>query len=587
MLLMHPMTPARTRGPWIDRLGRTSVFLGLLILATSGRAQELAWARATGAEGDDVAQSMTVDPDGNVLVAGYFEGTVDLDPGPGQLVRTSNGQNDVYVQKLTANGSLVWALAFGGDDADYATGISVDAQGNVYVTGAFNGTVDFDPGAGETALTSAGEYDMFLAKFSADGALIAASGIGGPGYDEPKSVAVGPLGHVYLLSYFSGTIDADPGVDVLPVTSQGELDMLLQQFSADGDLLWTRSIGSEGADLGLAMALDADENIWTTGSFENTLDVDPGAGTFELTSAGAWDIFVAKWSADGEFVWAGRMGGPENFDNGYDIAVDADGNAIVVGSFFGTGDFDPGPGEHLLTAHSMGSDDVFVQKLGPTGEFLWAVGLGGTDADLAYGVSVAEDGRIDVTGFFSGTADFDPDASAAFTMTTSSLDNFFDSYVCELDADGAFLGAWQFGGANSVATQSIARGAGDALFIAGHFENAPDFDPGPGVESTGSAGFRDAFVIRLDGVGSGVPENSSLGRPVLLPDPASDHVTIEVEAALVGAPYTVCDGQGRVVKQGRLSGMRTRVALDAFAAGTYHVRVLRGGAVGSTFIVMP
>lgn len=586
MLLMYPNTSARTRGPWPDRYVRAAAFLGLLALAAPGRAQELAWARATGAEGDDVAQSMAVDLDGNVLVAGYFEGTVDLDPGPGQLMRTSNGQNDAYVQKLTSSGSLIWALAFGGDGSDYATGISVDAQGNSYVTGAFNGTVDFDPGAGEAALTSAGEYDMFLVKFSADGTLVAAKGIGGPGYDEPKSVAVGPLGQVYLLSYFSGTIDADPGAGVLPVTSQGELDMLLQQFSADGDLLWTRSIGSEGADLGLAMALDADENIWITGSFENTLDLDPGAGTFELTSAGAWDIFVAKWSADGGFIWAGRMGGPENFDNGYDIAVDADGNAIVVGSFFGTGDFDPGPGEHLLTAHSLGSDDVFVQKLGPTGEFLWAVCLGGTDADLAYGVSVAEDGRIDVTGFFSGTADFDPDASAAFTMTTASLDNFFDSYVCELDADGTFLGAWQFGGANSVATQSIARGADDALFIAGHFENAPDFDPGPDVESTGSAGFRDAFVIRLDGVGSGVPENGGLDRPVLSPNPASDHVTIEVGAALAGAPYVVCDAQGRVVGQGRLTGLRTRVALDAFAPGRYQVRVLRGGTVAGAFVVV-
>ncbi|HEX2618265.1 MAG TPA: hypothetical protein VHL57_12030, partial [Flavobacteriales bacterium] len=564
---------------------RAAALSGLVLLAPSSNAQELAWAQAIGALGDDVVQSMTTDADGNVLQAGYFEGTVDLDPGAGQVMRTSNGLNDVFVQKLTADGALAWAFSVGGNDADYATGISVDADGNVYVTGAFNGTVDFDPGAATTSLTSAGEYDMFLTKFSADGALLRAQGIGGPGYDEPKCVAVGPLGNVYLLSYFSATIDADPGVDVLPMTSEGALDILLQKFDDHGELLWAQTTGSEGADLGLSMALDANENIWITGSFEGTLDMDPSASAFELTSAGAWDIFVTKRGPDGTFLWAGRMGGPENFDTGYDIAVDADGNAIVVGSFFGTGDFDPGAGVHELTAHSLGSDDVFVQKLSSAGVFQWAVGIGGTDADLAYGVALADDGRIDVTGLFSGTADFDPDASATFEMTTSSIDNFFDSYVLELRDDGQFLSAWQFGGANSIATQSIARGADEALFVAGHFENAADFDPGATATTLTSAGFRDAFTLRIDGIGAGVQAHVRPDAPVLFPNPASDAVMIAVDPALIGASYDVCDEQGRTVANGRLTGLRTRLAVTGLAAGRYHVRVLSEGTPAATFVV--
>jgi hypothetical protein len=573
--------------PATQRPLRAMLSVGLMAIATFGWTQELAWAGAIGAEGDDVVQAMTVDVDGDVLVAGYFEGEVDMDPGPGELWLTANGFNDVYVQKLTEDGELIWALGVGGEGPDYATGISTDATGNIHVVGAFNEVVDFDPGPGVSALTSVGEYDMFLAEFSPDGALLQAQGIGSTGYDEPKCVAVGALGNVYVLSYFSGTIDVDPGVGVISFTAEGALDMLLQKFDDQGTLLWAQVTGSDGADLGLSMALDEEENVWITGSFEGTIDMDPLAGEFPLTSAGAWDIFVTKRSPLGELIWAGRMGGQENFDTGYDIAVDGDGNAIVVGSFFGTGDFDPGAGVHPLTASSLGSDEIFVQKLGPTGEFLWAMSMGGTDSDLAYGVSVAEDGRIDVTGFFSGTADFDPDPSEAFPMTTSSLDNFFDSYVCALSGDGAFLGAWQFAGASSVATQSIARGEGDALFIAGHFENTADFDPGLPESTLSAGGFRDAFVMRLDPIDAAVRERGGAEAPVLYPNPATDHLWIEVDAASVNTPYTVSDAQGRTVAQGRSRSTRTRLELDALEPGLYHLHLLRSTARSGTFVVIP
>ena len=295
----------------MQHLARIPVLLTLFALTSWTTAQELAWARAIGAEGDDVAQSLAVDQDGNVIVVGYFEGTVDLDPGMGEEFHTSSGANDIFVQKLDNEGVFIWGWGLGGADADYATGVSVDADGNIYVCGTFNGTVDFDPSAGITELVSTGGYDIFLAKYEGEGVLVWARGSGSVEYDEPKTVAVGPLGSVYLLSYFSATLDADPGTAQLPITSAGALDILVQRFDADGGLLWANSIGSAGTDLGLSMALDADENIWFTGSFENTLDLDPGAAAFPLTSAGAWDIFVSKWSAGGTFMWAGRMGGSE------------------------------------------------------------------------------------------------------------------------------------------------------------------------------------------------------------------------------------------------------------------------------------
>ncbi len=541
--------------------------------------------RAFGAEGDEVAMSVAVDGDGNTVLAGYFESVVDVDPGPGEELLVSNGQNDAFVMKLDTDGALLWLLQVGGAGADYATGVSVDATGNVYVTGAFNDVVDFDPGAGVAELTSAGEHDIFLAKYSPAGAYLGAWGVGGPGYDEPKCVVAGPLGSVYLLSYFSGTIDADPGAGVLAIASQGQLDMLVQRFTSEGELVWAQGTGSSGADLGLSMALDAEKNIWITGSFEGTVDFDPGTGTSPLISAGAWDIFVTKRSADGELVWAGRMGGVENFDTGYDIAVDAEGNAIVTGSFFGSGDFDPGAGVHTLTASSLGSDEVFVQKLSPAGEFLWAKALGGEGADLGYGVGVTSDGRVLLTGFFSGTADLDPDPTAVFELTTGSS-NFFDAFLCELDPDGAFLGASQFAGAGSIATQPIAIGPDDAVTIAGHFEGTVDMDPGAAEVLVTSSGFREAFVVRLSDPTAGLPAVDDATTLVLFPNPATDHITFDLDASVVGARYVVLDELGREVAQGRVDGVRMRLPVDGLAAGQYQLQVQSRRARGASFVVV-
>lgn len=560
--------------------------LSLMATVIPGAAQDLEWAGATGGLGDDVAQALTVDMDGNVLVAGQFEDAVDMDPGPGQDLRTAVGQNDIYIQKLTSDGALIWALTIGGAGSDYATGISTDALGNVYVTGAFNETVDFDPGPLENTITSAGDYDIFLAKFTADGDLLWVNGMGGADYDESTAVTVGPSGGVYLLSYFNGTIDADPGAGELLYLSQGGLDILLQKFNEQGELQWAQATGGSGTDLGQAIALDADENIWMTGAFRNTVDFDPGPEETILNSAGAWDIFVTKRSADGTYLWAGRMGGVENFDLGYDIAADPDGNVVVVGAFFGSGDFDPGPGVHTLTASSLGSDEIFVVKLDAAGEFLWAKSIGGENADLAYGVRIADDGRIHLTGFFSGTADFDPDPIGSFELSTTSVENFFDAFLCTLGPDGAFLGAWQFGGANSIGTQSIVLGAGDELYLAGHFENTVDLDPGAGDAMWSNAGFRDAFVIRIGVLPTGVPSSGTVKAPHVFPNPGKDHVMIDVRPELIGAMYMVSDELGRVVAQGRLGTAPHRLSLDGMAVGKYQLHVLRSGVPSAVFMVL-
>ena len=117
-----------------------------------------------GGADSDKGSSIAIDGSGNVYTTGFFEGTVDFDPGNGVFI-TSAGFEDIFISKLDASGNFVWANAMGGADRDYGYSIALDGSGNVYTTGFFAGTADFDPGAGVANLTSAGHYDIFVAKY--------------------------------------------------------------------------------------------------------------------------------------------------------------------------------------------------------------------------------------------------------------------------------------------------------------------------------------------------------------------------------------------------------------------------------------
>ena len=134
------------------------------LLLTTTNAQQYQWSAHYGGIGEDVVRAMAADAAGNVYTTGYFTDNADFDPGTATHELISNGFFDIFIQKLDPNGDLVWAHGFGGTFFDYATGVDVDAAGNVYVTGVYQETVDFDPGAGVFELTSSGAEEIFVLK---------------------------------------------------------------------------------------------------------------------------------------------------------------------------------------------------------------------------------------------------------------------------------------------------------------------------------------------------------------------------------------------------------------------------------------
>ncbi len=141
-----------------------AVFFSLLLGYGSLNAQSLTWAKAMSGNANDIGYSIKTDASGNVYTTGYFQGTVDFDPSAGLANLTSVGGQDIFVSKLDVNGNFIWARAMGGISNDYALSIAIDAGGNVYTTGYFEGTADFDPSASVANLTSAGSGDIFISK---------------------------------------------------------------------------------------------------------------------------------------------------------------------------------------------------------------------------------------------------------------------------------------------------------------------------------------------------------------------------------------------------------------------------------------
>jgi hypothetical protein len=377
------------------------------------------WAIRLGGGNGNLNFSIEVDAAGNVYTVGYFAGTSDFDPGPAVFNLTSNGQYDVGISKLDANGNFVWAKNVGGTSSDLVYSVIVNQNGSICVTGNFIGLVDFDPGLSVFNLDGNGVFaECFILCLSAAGDFIWVKEIDG-NYSVGSNVTKDAVGNLYVCGVYDLTADLDPGIGVFSVTTSNGTDAFVIKLDAGGNFIWGRSFGGPGSQTCESVKTDAAGNVFLTGYFPLTADFNPGVGVFAMTALGTSDAFVLKLDASGNFVWAKAFSG-SGADNANDIAVDAAGNSYITGLFQNTTDFDPGPGVFNLTAFS---NDIYIAKLDAAGNFGWATRFGGATLDAGLSVFAGEMGNIYATGFFAGAVDFDP--GAGITTLFSSTGQTF------------------------------------------------------------------------------------------------------------------------------------------------------------------
>jgi hypothetical protein len=316
--------------------------------------------------------------------------------------------------------------------------------------------------------------------------------------ETAKTVVVDALGNSYILGFYSGTMDLDPGPGVVSASTVGSSDVYLVKLDPNGNFVWGRSYGSSGADEGTTLYLDNQGMLYATGFFLTQIDFSSGAGTLVLNSFGDFDAFLLKIDTAGNEQWAKQLGGFMGIEEGRSVVADDSSNVYLAGLFTGTADFDPSNNMFQLTAGGGTSFEGFVVKLDANGNLVWAKQLGGTNSDLARNIAINSNGDLFVTGTYRGTADFDPGAAVA-NLTSNGADDIF---IVKLDRNGNFGWAKSVGGngldlANGIAVDSMSN-----VITIGQFLGNVDFDPGAGSSFLQPAGFYDSFVLKLDSSGN-------------------------------------------------------------------------------------
>lgn len=476
--------------------------LGMLLLGHvfSAKAQEdmrLEWAtsfKEVGIDtnqvqaGQDEGKAVVTDAEGNVYTAGSIKGdTVDFDPGPGEELLAAAGKEDIFVSKQGPDGTLIWAKRFGALQVDVARALALDNEGNLYVAGVFQETVDFDPGPGLAELVSMGGNDIFILKLSPAGEYIWAKRMGGPGADGPQNIDVDAAGNVYTAGNFSRTADFDPDPAAnYDLTAVGPLpNMFISKLDPEGNFVWAKQVGPP-AGLGLMTVASirlapSGQQVYLSGLFGygSAFDFDPGAGTEILSPIGDFDIFLLKLDSAGQFGWAKQIGGTESTSGSIGMDLDLQENVYATGMFSGTVDFDPGPAIHPRTSPNS---DMYISKLDSAGNFVWVTTTTGTsDSSMVEGNAIAVDaeGNAYVTGIFQHTVNF---FSSGVSGDLSSTGANWNIFVAKVSASGGFEWAKQMGGQGLHQAAAYALSldpTGEKLYLTGRFNETVDFDPGP------------------------------------------------------------------------------------------------------------
>ena len=261
---------------------------------------------------------------------------------------TTSSSHDAFIARFSgAAGTCQWAKFIGGSAEDSGAGVAVTPSGDVVVAGYFQSTANFGGGS----VTSAGLSDIFIAKYTGQGAYLWVKTVGGSGDDRATSVALDPSGNVAVAGYFSGTVDFGGG----PMSSLGSWDPFVAKYSSSGQYLWARGLGGGSTDEAFGIDTDPSGNVVVVGGFQGTMNLGGGP----LTSNGFWDGFAAKFAgASGSHIWSKSMGGQYD-DIAYAVAIDGTGNTFVTGYFQNSVVF----GNATLT--SAGVADMFLLGMTP------------------------------------------------------------------------------------------------------------------------------------------------------------------------------------------------------------------------------
>lgn len=364
---------------------------------------QLVWVITLGGTKDETALGMAMDNNQHILVTGYFNDTVDFDPGPGvfQLISSASPAiGEGFAVKLDLDGNFVWAKAFPSINHSRVKTAVFNASSECFLVGEFSQIVDVDPNGG-TATNTSTYGGVFISKLDANGNFIWGGSFPGKGWNESYGIDDTPDGGCVITGHFEDTTDFDPGLGVNWVAPNLINHIFLVKLSPSGTLNWLKTYGSAFSQVPGGLAVSGQGNYYLTGEFSGTTNFNPTGTPQELTATGG-NTFILKLDSSGNFLWVKGVDG--DFNSPGKILLDASENCIMTGSFASEISFNSG----ALTFDSPWNSDAFALALNASGDFKWAFTLPSSTLSSITGLGKDADGNLYLSGDFFGTTDFDP-----------------------------------------------------------------------------------------------------------------------------------------------------------------------------------
>lgn len=490
----------------------------LIINAAFAQTPSFQWAKTFSGNYYEICNDVAVDDSGNVYTTGYFNNSVDFDPGPGSFIMTNFFANNAFICKLDPNGNFVWAVQLDASSGAEGNKISIDNSGNVIVAGIFHYTVDFDPGSNNFDLTSAGGSEIFIWKLTPQGNLIYAKQFAGAGNQFVQSFELDENDNMYLGGLLDvDSVDFDPDSGAHYIHGVTSASGFICKLSPQGQLNWVKQLNGSATSLHISNThTNINNQFVVTGYFNHAIDFDMGSGNYTLTASGSFgdeDVFIASYDTAGNFSWAKQIGYWYK-DMATDITCDDNGNIYTSGTFSNTVDFDPGNS----TSNLVGSGN-FTVKFNSNGDFIWVIPYGGGQ------LKMDDAGNLIISGIYQNTRDFDP-GTGVYNLHAAGND---DDFILSISTNYNFNWVASVAGYGKDLIQGIEL-KGNSVYAVGAYQYSADFNPDTlQTFLIPVVGDFDAYVVKL-GNPNVITENESMNNEnifQLFPNPANNILFIQ------------------------------------------------------------
>ena len=534
----------------------------------------------------------------------------------------------INVYSQTPN--FVWVKSAGGTESEEAYSICVDASGNTYITGLYDSpSLTF----GSTTLinnnAATGGVNVFVVKYDATGNVVWAKSSSGTKQDFGKSICVDASGNTYITGLFISPSITFGTLTLTNNSATGFEDLFIVKYDANGNVIWAKSAGGNFNDEGRSICVDATGNTYITGNYESSTIT---FGSTTLSNIGYTNLFVVKYDANGNTVWAKSAGGSDE-DYGNSICVDASGNTYITGNYlspsisFGS--------TSLSNYNTTGYSDIFTVKYNANGNAVWAKRAGNNKDDIGQSICLDASGNTYITGCFSSRFITIGSTTIMNHNITGSSDTT-DIFVVKYDANGNVVWVNSAGGMSYDYGNSICVDANGNTYITGSFES-PSITFGLTTLLNYEAGYSDLFVLKYDANGSvvwaksvggdayddgksicvdasgstyftgsfssssvtfgsttfnsirlwdifiaklsgsvGIQENENTALKYLIyPNPAKDNLIIELKGNKIiqNTSLSIYNIQGQLLKQFAIKESKTEIDIQSFSTGIYIVKV--------------